>query len=446
MIPIKKIYKSTLNSIRNFSHLEFIKISSLNLVSAIIGMFTGLLSVKIISIWTGAGGVVLAGQFKNFLGVLQTVSGLGMDAAVTKYIAEYKDDPLKQKKIVGSSFCILMVISLIIAFLLMVFSNSVSTYLFGIQEYSSIIQVLGCVLLFFSLKFWLSAIASGKKYYTFSIIINITTSLLTLIFSSIFIFFFKEYGLLLSLVLIEIILFLLAVFLIRKRKIFTWSIADLYYGYDRVFTKKLLSFTLMIVVSTLAGPPVNIFIRRYLIEKVSLNSAGIWEGMNRISNVYLVLIISTLRLYYFPRLSEIKTLQALKKEVLLIFKILLPPLLLFLITIFYLKKLVISILFTSDFQSMEVLFLPQMIGDFFEVSSWILVFLMMAKAKVKMHVFSSAIAGGSFLLLSILLIDMYGMEGATYSYAMSRFFWLIINLILISRFYFFNPKNYSNMG
>ena len=70
--------------------------------------------------------------------------------------------------------------------------------------------------------------------------------------------------------------------------------------------KRLSVFFLMALITAIILPLVYVIIRNYIIENVGMKEAGFWEGMNRISNYYLMFVNSLLALYILPRFSEIK--------------------------------------------------------------------------------------------------------------------------------------------
>ena len=70
--------------------------------------------------------------------------------------------------------------------------------------------------------------------------------------------------------------------------------------------KKYLSYSLMALVSAATLPVSQLIVRGFIIKNFSMDAAGYWEGMNRISALYLMFITTSFSVYYLPRLSEIK--------------------------------------------------------------------------------------------------------------------------------------------
>ena len=89
-------------------------------------------------------------------------------------------------------------------------------------------------------------------------------------------------------------------------------------------------------------------------------SAGIWQGMMRISDGYLMLITSSLATYYLPKLASLHTNKELRAEIIHGYKIILPAVFFSCTVIYFLRFFIIKVLYTSDFSSMSDLFFYQL--------------------------------------------------------------------------------------
>lgn len=432
-MELKKIIVDKFNTLRK---IELIKVSSLNFISVLLKSSISFLSVKIVAVLIGPSGMALTGQLQNLIGIIQPFSSLGMDGGVTKYIAEYKDDDLRRKQIVSTSFRILIICSLLLTLVLTLFPKTISLYILGNDHYWGVVFVLGLGTLFFALNTRLLAILNGLKKYPLIVRINIATSILSLLFSLALVYFFRVYGALLSLVISQSIILLYTLYFIKKNNALKWSLADWLDNYDGATLKRLLKFTLMSATSILAVPLVQMSIRNYLTEKISLEAAGIWEGINKLSNLYLGVIISTLGIYYLPRLSEIKNKQELRKEIFLVYKFLTPVLLFGVTLVFIFKDIIISVLYSSEFHEMRILFFPQLAGDVFKILSWILAYQMLAKAMMRTFIISELLFGLTNFIASSFFVNFYGLIGVSYGYALNYFLYLLFNILVFRKMLF----------
>ena len=189
--------------------------------------------------------------------------------------------------------------------------------------------------------------------------------------------------------------------------------------------KKYFRYSLMTLVTTTIVPISQMFLRGYVISEISVVEAGWWEGMNRISNMYLMVITSSFSVYYLPRLSELTDEIELRREIFKAYSVIMPMLLIGFSLVYFLRHFIISMLFTPDFYPMENLFLWQLLGDFFKICSWLLAFLMIAKSMMKTFIFTEIIFAGTFVGMSLLLIQSNGIIGITQAYVGNYILYLI---------------------
>ena len=167
-----------------------------------------------------------------------------------------------------------------------------------------------------------------------------------------------------------------------------------------------------------------------------MDVAGYWEGMNRISGLYLMFVTTSFSVYYLPKLSELKSAGHLRIEIVKAYKIITPIIVASLLIIYLLKDLVINILFTKDFYPMKDLFSWQLLGDFFKVVSWILAFVMVAKSMTKIYIITEIAFSVFLVVLSIVFINNFGVVGATISYCLNYFLYFVVMIIIFKKLLF----------
>src|SRR5690606_28779114 len=141
-----------------------------------------------------------------------------------------------------------------------------------------------------------------------------------------------------------------------------WFTFKQFFGsFDISIAKKLSNFSLMTLVSAATVPVSQLYIRGQIVANTSLVNAGIWEGMNRISGMYLMVIMSSLGVYYLPRLSEIMDEKELRREIFSMYRLFIPFLVLLTIIIYFSRDFIVFLLFTVDFKPMTELFFYQLI-------------------------------------------------------------------------------------
>jgi PST family polysaccharide transporter len=188
----------------------------------------------------------------------------------------------------------------------------------------------------------------------------------------------------------------------------------------------------MAITSALTVPASHLIVRNYIGENLSWDDAGYWQGIWYISSMYLMVVTTSLSVYYLPRLSEIQDNSELKKEVFNGYKIIIPIVIVMALLIFLLKEYIILIAFNDKFMPMIELFKWQLIGDVIKIASWLLGMLMLAKAMTKVFIITEILFSINFILLSIFFINHFGLVGITYAYSLNYLLYLGM-MILIFR-------------
>lgn len=210
---------------------------------------------------------------------------------------------------------------------------------------------------------------------------------------------------------------------------------------DSIVIRRYLGYSLMAFTTLSLGPVSQMLLRGYVISEVSIIEAGWWEAMNRISSMYLSVITTSFAVYYLPRLSEIKDNLELHHEIFRCYKVIVPILIIVTVVIYLLRHFVIWLLFTSDFYPMERFFIWQMLGDFFKIASWLLSYLMVAKAMTKAFITTEVIFTLFFIGLGYVFIHVNGTIGLTQAYMINYILYLSCMVIMFRRTLF--PTKYE---
>lgn len=380
-------------------------------------MLTGVISTKVIAATIGTVGVGLVGNFLNSVAILSLLGTGGIGQGVTKAIAENFDKPEKQQNIIRQAIRITLISTAIVALLVVLFSSVLGDTLFKSQQYRSIIILFGITLILYTVNMLIVSIVNGFKQFKKFISINVVTSIGSLVIGVILVLQYGLYGALISTVLSQTIIVALTFYMVRReqwfRSIFNWVKPD--WNVIRV----LLSFTLMAVVSILSVQSSQLVVRIHIGETISMADAGIWEAVNRISAMYLMVVTTSISTYYLPRLSEIREPGALRREIFQTMSMLLPAVFAICVVVYLLKDIILRLLFTSDFLPARDLFLFQMIGDFFKIASLTVAFLFWAKAKTLLFILSELVAAGGFISMAFWFTNRFGVVGASYAHALN---------------------------
>lgn len=424
-----------LQKIKSLLNTDLTKVFSLNALATLVKMLTGFVSVKVVAVLIGPAGIALLGQLNNFSTIFLTLSTGGIYSGITKYIAENAGSQKKINIFLRTSVWITVVLSCACALILIIGSGYFSRIILKDDSYQSIMVVFGLTIIMYSLNGLASAIINGYKLFKDYVKINIGSSIVGLLFVVAFANFYGLYGALLATVTYQSVVFIITVLVCARHPWF--KKVNLLGRFNFLASKRLAQFSLMALVSAATVPVSQLIVRGLLTTHTSIHDAGIWEGMNRISGMYLMVITSSLAVYYLPRLAEIKTKAELRNEIFSIYKFVLPFLFISTTLIYLFRHLVIRILFNDDFIGMEHFFIYQLAGDFFKIGSWLLAYQMLAKSMTRMFILTEILFSVSLIIFSMLFIATKGAVGASMAYCINYLLYWILMLVIFRKTLFY---------
>lgn len=404
--------------IRIFLKSEFAKALSTSSATTAMQMLSGIVLNKILAITVGPAGLALLGQFANFKEMITSLANGAFSQGVTKYIA---DKDINNEYVISTSYIFSLLLSFILCLILIIFSKSISSSLFKTIEYQYIVIIFSVLLPLFTLNNLLLSVVNGYREYFVLTKLKSINSLITLVISGLLAWFLYLEGALLALAINTSIVFLLSYLIIYKNKEKYINLNLKFFNYQ--ILKKLFVFSLMAIISTQLKPIVQLIIRDYIINHSGDIDAGIWEATKRLSSYYTQVITVALGVYYLPKLSSLVTNQDLKKEIFRGVKIIMPVFIFIGMFIFSIRGYVITILFSAEFEPMNSLILPQLIGDAFMLFSFMIAYLMIAKAMAKVFIISQIVFSAIRLLISIYLFNYMGIEGVIWANAINYLFY-----------------------
>ena len=425
------LIRRLLSLCKRFTSADIVKVFSFTAMSTLVKMLTGLISVKVVASIIGPAGVALVGQLNNFASIVMSLSSGGINSGITKYISEYKEDEDKVRDCLSAALRITVVCSLSVGLLMIFFHSYLSEYVMLSPEYGSVFVIFGFTVLLYALNMMLTSIINGFKEFKRYVRINIANSLVGLVFTLGFVCTLGLPGALISAVTYQSVMLFITLWMVRK---LPWVNFNYFKNkLDGVLARKYFRYTLMTLTTAATVPASQMMLRGYVISEISPVEAGWWEGMNRISGMYLMVITSSFSVYYLPRLSELTDRLELRREIFKAYKVIVPMLLAGFTLVYLLRYVVIRILFTPEFLPMENLFAWQMAGDFFKICSWLLAFLMVAKSMTKTFISTEILFSMGFVLLGFLFMRWNGVVGLTQAYFVNYILYMGSMVILFRK-------------
>ena len=411
--------------------MNFIKTSIYSAASTTISLLVKLITNKVIALYLGTNGMFLMGQLKDFLKIGNTLGTMGIETGTVKYTSELNNKEKDFKDLVGTSFKIHLYSSLIIIGLILIFYNyltlSISKEMSEINNYS--FKYLLCFsVVSFSIQTFIMSVLNGLKKIKIFILINIIATIISggiLIFLVINYFTVGAYyALILSPIITLITALIICLFLKPFKLNFLNSVLKIKYF------KNLSNFSLMAIMAPICLVGATFTVRYYIYDEFDSNHAGSWEAMWRISAIYLLFLTTTFKFYLVPTFTNLEN-NSLKKEVFKIWKTILPIIVIITLGVYIAKDLIIDILFTSEFNLINSLILFHLLGDIIKINCWVLGNILVAKAKTNHFILFQLEWSIVFVVLSIILANIYGFVGLSIAY----FSTYIIHFLLLNIYF-----------
>lgn len=411
--------------------MTLIKTSLLNGIAVVIKMLTLLGLNKILAIYVGPSGYAALGQFQNAVQMITTFASGAINTGVTKYTAEYHQDEAKQHAVWRTAGTVALIGSLITAVLVIGLNRTLAGWFLKDESLGSVFVWFAVTLVLFVLNTLLLAILNGKKEIHRYVVANIAGSLFALAVTSIMTIQLGLYGALVALAVYQSLAFFVTLVLTYNAPWF--KLSYLVGGIDKSAVKNLAKYSVMALTSAACVPLSHILIRNHLGETLGWDAAGYWEAMWRLSAAYLMLVTTTLGVYYLPRLSELQDPADIKREIIQGYKIILPVAAGCGLIIYLLRDFIIRVLFSAEFAPMEQLFAWQMVGDTLKIGSWILAYVMLGKAMMKLFIASEIIFAAIFYILTVLFTHTMGLEGVALAHSVNYTIYWVLMAVFITK-------------
>lgn len=401
------------------------RVSSLNSVSVVLKIGIGIVTSKIIAIFIGPSGMALVGNMRNFVSLAENISTLGFQNGIIRFVASHKKDRAVTASFVSTIFFLLVGLALVLSVLLFFGADYWTTYLFGSNNaYGLAIKVFAFTLPWHSLSAFLLAVLNGLGSYQKVIYTNIIGNLLGLGVTVLLVTQMNTLGAMLSLVITPALLFGVTFFYLNKElalfshiqlKLFDWSLLSHLY-----------SFTVMALFTAIVTPIVFLVLRNYIIDTQGLTQAGFWEAISRISTYYFMFLSTLLTVYFLPQLSmapsDSETKSIFHKYYKTVFLLFIGVL----VVLYFVRSVIVQLLFTKEFLPVNDLFFWQITGDIFKAGAVILGYEFFAKKLTKAYLVTETLSFVSLLSLSFLLVPHFQTEGVVMAHAFTYMFYFAL--------------------
>ncbi|MHA7844826.1 lipid III flippase WzxE [Serratia sp. D1N4] len=382
--------------------------------STLIKIGVGLLVVKMLAVAFGPSGVGQAGNFRQLITVLGVLSGAGIFNGITKYVAEYHQDPQRLRMAVGTASSIVLGFSTLLALVFLFAAEPISRGLFGHADYVNVVRALAFIQMGIAYANLFLAILKGYRDAMGNAVAVIAGSLIGVVAFTLCFKLGGYEGALAGLALVPALVVLPAGFLLWRRKMLPLRYLAL--AWDKALASHLGKFTIMALITSVTLPVAYVMMRNLLAAHYSWDEVGIWQGVSSISDAYLQFITASFTVYLLPTLSRLKEKSAIAQEIVRSLKFVLPAVATASLAVWLLRDFAIWLLFSEKFVAMRDLFAWQLVGDVLKVGSYVFGYLVIAKASLRFYILTEVSQFALLTLFSHWLIPQHGALGAAQAY------------------------------
>lgn len=401
-------------------------------------MLLGFFLLKIIAHYLGAEGLGKLGNFMSLLTIITLISGGGILNAVIKYSSEYRAKPKKLIKFISASCSYSLLFSVVFFVVFILFAKEISNLLFSTDEFREFIVFFALTQFCVAFVNIVVGVCNGLGLSLVYSKIQIIGVLIALPLCWTLVSMYGFVGAILSLLISVSSTVLPALnFIFRSKLIRLIKIRWLAFGEFKL----LLSFSIMLLFSSLTFPVVEYLIRSHLIETSGYTEAGLWQGAIKLSSAYTSLFAVFLAYWFMPKISYESDWVIIKR---LTIKTMISVMLVFFAgsVVFYCwSGSFIEVLLSPDFMALSKNIYFQLIGDLFKIGAYVIGFICVAKAATKLYILAEVLQSLLFIAFSFYMSMSYsGAKGVMMAYAQAYFCYFIF-VILFSALCYKNLKN-----
>ncbi len=372
----------------------------------------------------------ILGQLMTVVAITSMFAGGGIVNGLIKNLAEYKDYPdIRQRKL-GAAFKIYIVTSSIISILLLIFCTSLAELVFADSK-------LYWIFLILAISQWLvgfynitQSILSCVHDIESLLILNIGGTILGAGFFTCLIYYFDYKGAASGIVAMPAFMGIVACVLWKNRISNAWRVPV--WATTRQDIENFLSYAGVMLVAVIAVPSAQIYVRLMVGDKYGWDHIGYWQGILKLSDVYMQLVGMLLANYALPRFAALKTKSELSQQGIRFGLSLVLIMTVGFCVIYSLRNMLINMLYAEDFKSMEALFMPQLCGDILRIIGSIFVYVAISRGSRLIPIASELIQAVGLVVLSWLILPWYQAASPVYAYLFSSAILIVVMYVAYS--------------
>lgn len=397
--------------------------------------FVTILINKVLAIYSGPSGIYNYSQFQSFFGMIGTVGSGSMGKGIMSITSErYETNNSYLNSGIKSAVEIIFTFSLILAIVTSFFATNISKYIFSQESEYLIVYGISLNLLFYSLNsLYISLVNGAQKFHIFNIL-RIVQSITTLLFVLLGTIILGWRGAIMFTIVAHLNLFFLISFVYIPK--IGLSLKEILKSTSNLEDRKLLlSFSTFSIISTIFLSVSQIYIRNVTANLLTVNIAGYFEGLIKITTSITSIFWGVFSVHYLPEIAKclrFNELIFLLKSFIL--KMLVSTLILGIVLIIF-GPFIIKLLYNRDFLIIENWIFPQLVSELIRVTAWCLGSVILAKKQILTFGILDIIFSVFHMYGCNFFIETFGIVGRIYLQNINYSLYSVVCIIIIYRNY-----------
>ncbi|MDD5581436.1 MAG: O-antigen translocase [Methylobacter sp.] len=412
---------------------QILKSSAMIGGSSMLNIAIGIVRTKAMAILLGPSGIGLMGLYGSIIDLTINIAGMGINNSGVRQIAEAVGSADAVR--IGRTATVLRRISLLLGLLgaifLIVFSRPVSILTFGNDQHASAVALLSLAVFFSTVSAGQGALIQGMRRIADMAKMGILGTLFGTLITLPVIYFFREEGVVLSLVLVAGMTILMSWWYSRKIPIQRPSISASQVGQEAVALLKL-GFAFMVSGLLMTGAAYAV--RLIIVRKVGFDAAGLYQSAWALGGLYIGFILQAMGADFYPRLTAVANddteCNRLVNEQAHVSLLLAGP---GVIATLVFAPLVIALFYTPKFEGSVEILRWLCLGITLRVISWPIGFIIVAKGVQNLIIFSELAWTVVYLCLAWGCVSFFNLKGAGIAFFGSYVFHVLMIYVIVWR-------------
>ncbi len=412
---------------------QILKASALIGGSSILNIAIGIVRTKAMAIMLGPSGVGLMGLYGSITELTQSVAGMGVSSSGVRQIAEAVGSG-EQERIAKTARVLrrtAILLGLLGAVVLVVFSTQLSLLTFGSDRYANGVALLSLAVFFNLVSAGQGALIQGMRRISDLAKMGVLGAVYSTLISIPTVYFLHEDGVALSLVLVAAMTLCTSWWFRRKIQLNTPSMTESEIGHEQAALLKL-GFAFMSSALMMAGAAYAV--RLIVMRHAGFDAAGLYQSAWALGGLYVGLVLQAMGTDFYPRLTAIANddseCNRIVNEQAHVSLLVAGPGVIATLTF---APLIVELFYTSKFEGAVELLRWLCLGMALRVVSWPMGYIIVAKGARNFFIFSELAWTVVYITLAWICVSQFKLNGAGIAFFGSYIFHVLMIYMIVRR-------------